>query len=120
MEIQAISSVTPVQSQSASESTTTTQAAPQKAGGPPPAGGTNPTSTSESSSDSATAKIYDKRDTNQDGIVSYEEELLYALTHLTEETQKQSTASISQTQAGLNAYQQSGQTGTQSQNSTSA
>ncbi len=121
MEIQAISNVTTIQSQSASESATTSKAAPQKAGGPPPAGkgGAKPAATSESSSSdssTSTAKIYDKRDTNQDGSVSYEEELLYALKNSTEEA----AASTSQKQAGLNAYQQSQQANTQSQSSTSA
>ena len=42
-------------------------------GGPPMAAG------SGSASDSSTDKIFDKKDTNKDGIVSYQEELEYAM-----------------------------------------
>jgi hypothetical protein len=117
MEIQAISSTTTTailaKAQSTSESTTTSktdQPAVQKVKGTPPAGGggAKPAASSASSS-SSTAKVYDKRDTDQDGIVSYQEELLYSLNHPPEEIESQSTVSTSQIQAGLNAYQQSQQ-----------
>jgi hypothetical protein len=107
MEIQAISSVvaTPAQSQaigeSASKSKTSQPAAPAAGGGAKPT-----TSSDSASSSSSSEKIYDKRDADQDGIVSYQEELLYSLKHPTEETQNESSVSTSQIQAGLNAYQQ--------------
>jgi hypothetical protein len=114
MEIQAIGRAvaTLAQSQSANESASTSKAnqpETQKAGGAPPAGGgAKPIASSDntSSSSSSIAKVYDKRDANQDGIVSYQEELLYSLKHPPEETQDQSAVSTSQIQAGLNAYQQ--------------
>jgi hypothetical protein len=107
MEIQAISSVvaTPVQSQAIGESTSKSKTSQPAA--PAAGGGAKPTTSSDSvSSSSSSEKIYDKRDADQDGIVSYQEELLYSLKHPTEETQNESSVSTSQIQAGLNAYQQ--------------
>jgi hypothetical protein len=116
MEIQAISSAaaTLAQSQSTNESASTSKAnkpaAPKAGGAPPAGGGAKPVASSDSSSSSSsTKKIYDKRDADQDGVVSYQEELLYALKHPPEETQDQSTVSTSQIQAGLSAYQQNQQ-----------
>ncbi len=113
MEIQAISSAvaTLAQSQSASENASaskTNQPAAQKTGGSPPPGGAKPVAANESSnsSSSSAAKIYDKRDADQDGTVSYQEELLYSLKHPTEEAQEEAAVSLSQVQVGLNAYQQ--------------
>jgi hypothetical protein len=118
MEIQAVSSVTTISSlsQLANESASTSKTSQpdtQKAGKAPPpggkGGGITPAATSENSnngSSSSTTKIYDKRDTNQDGIVSYQEELLYSLKNPMDESQDQSTVSASQKQTGLNAYQQ--------------
>jgi hypothetical protein len=115
MEIQAISSSTAAitQSQSTNESTSTSKAskpAPPKAGGAPPTeDGAKPAASNGNSITSTSAtKIYDKRDVDQDGVVSDQEKLLYALQHPTDETQKESTVSTSQVQAGLNAYQQAG------------
>lgn len=112
MEIQAISSnvANLAQSQSSSESASTgkvEQPDKPKAGGAPPAGGGAKPSVSNDGSSSSTEKVYDKRDTDQDGIVSYQEELLYSLKHPPEETQVKSTVSTSQIQAGLKAYSQS-------------
>ncbi len=76
-----------------------------KAGG----GGTqaaSDSSSSDSSSSSSSAKIYDPRDTNQDGVVSAQEALKYALTHPDDESEDPTT-SASQLQTGLSAYKQS-------------
>jgi len=86
-------------------------AAAQKTGGKPPAGAGGPkpaeASGSTGSTSSSAAKIYDKRDTNQDGVVSYQEELLFSVAHPTDETQSsQASTSASQLQSGLKAYQQ--------------
>lgn len=118
MEIQAISSTaaTLAQSQSTSagaSASKASQSAPPKAGGTPPA--KPPAAASESSSSSSTDKIYDKRDADQDGIVSYQEQLLYSLKHPTDETESEATVSASQTQAGLSAYKQAQKAGSQSE-----
>jgi hypothetical protein len=81
-------------------------AAPKAGQGAPPGGGGGGAQPAAASGSSSTARIYDKRDANQDGIVSAQEALLYALTHPQAETQTQATVSASQMQAGLNAYQQ--------------
>jgi hypothetical protein len=89
--------------------------APAKTGGtPPPSGGggakpAGASSTSSTSSSTSSNKIYDKRDLNQDGTVTYEEMMQYALQHSSEESQDQSTVSTSQMQSGLNAYKQNQQ-----------
>jgi hypothetical protein len=117
MGIQAVQSTTAVdltaqaQAQSSSASKVSgqkNQPAAQKAGGAPPAGGgAKPAAAAKSSSSSSsTAKIYDKRDANQDGVVSYQEEMVYAIKHPTDETQEQTAVSSSQMQSGLKAYQQ--------------
>lgn len=113
MEIQAVSSVatTITQSQSAGESVSSGKAGQVKKGGPPPSGGAKPAAASTSTNSSAnsisnTAKVYDKRDADQDGTVSYQEELLYSLKYPTEETNVEVTVSASQIKAGLKAYQQ--------------
>ncbi len=58
-----------------------TQSAAKPARRAPPAGGKPPESAaaSKTSSTSSSAKIYDKRDANQDGIVSDEERVAYDL-----------------------------------------
>ena len=118
MEIQAISSTTTAtlaKTQPTSESDATNKAsqpaAPKAGGSPPAGGGAKPAASSDSSASgtSSTEKVYDKRDADQDGVVSYQEELLYSLKHPPEETETQSTASTSQVKAGLSAYQQSQQ-----------
>ena len=120
MEIQAISSTaaTLAQSQSTSagaSASKASQSAPPKAGGTPPAKPPAAASESSSSSNSSTDKIYDKRDADQDGIVSYQEQLLYSLKHPTDETESEATVSASQTQAGLSAYKQAQKAGSQSE-----
>jgi len=120
MEIQAISSTvaTLAQSQSTSagaSASKASQSAPPKAGGTPPAKPPAAASESSSSSSSSTDKIYDKRDADQDGIVSYQEQLLYSLKHPTDETESEATVSASQTQAGLSAYKQAQKAGSQSE-----
>jgi hypothetical protein len=110
MEIQAISSGAAIlaQSQSTTGSKSSQPVTPPAGGAPPVGGGAKPAATSDSSSsNSSTEKIYDKRDADQDGIVSYQEELLYSLKHPDEDTQDESSVSTSQIQAGLNAYKQS-------------
>jgi hypothetical protein len=113
VEIQAVSSVatTITQSQPAGESVSSGKAGQVKKGGPPPSGGAKPAAASTSTNSSAnsisnTAKVYDKRDADQDGTVSYQEELLYSLKYPTEETNVKVTVSASQIKAGLKAYQQ--------------
>jgi hypothetical protein len=87
------------------------QPAAEKTGGAPPAGGgggAKPEASSASSSSSLTAdKIYDARDLNQDGTVSAEEELMFALKTQAAEKKDQTGASSSQRQTGLSAYKQS-------------
>jgi hypothetical protein len=96
----------------------TGQAGAPKAEGAPPAGGgggVQPAASSEStSSASSSAKIYDKRDADQDGVVSYQEELMYGLEHPGDD---KSTLSASQMQTGLNAYQQGQQANSTSSSS---
>lgn len=66
--------------------------------------------TSNSATSSSKASLnYDARDTNQDGVVSPQEAIQYALKHPDKETEDQSSVSASQMQAGLNAYQQTEQ-----------
>jgi hypothetical protein len=82
-----------------------------KAGGRPPVkggGGAKPAESGASASGTASAaKVYDPADTNQDGVVSYAEALLYSIKHPTADTtQNQKAVTASQLQNGLNAYQQ--------------
>ncbi len=112
MEVQSVSSAAPTvaQTRSASENASAGKASQligQKKGGTPPTGGgakPSAASTSSSNSISNTAKVYDKRDADQDDTVSYQEDLLYALKNPSEETQSQTTVSASQIKAGLQAY----------------
>ena len=118
MEIQAmrttmIDLTSRAQTQAASTSAATDktgQSAAPKAGGAPPVGGgggAKPAAASETSSSSSTdAKIYDKRDTNKDGTVSYQEAMLYAIQHPADDTQSDQTVSASQMKTALKAYQQ--------------
>ncbi len=90
---------------SATENTT----APQKPGGAPPpkvGGAPKPVESTSSASTLTTAKIVDKRDANQDGVVSYQEELLFSLKQASSENQNQAAVTTNQVQAGLNAYKQ--------------
>lgn len=91
----------------------TSQPAAQQAGGTPPTGGakgasllSTATSSTSSTAEEDSSKIYDKRDADKDGVVSYQEELLYTVQHPTEETASASTVSTSQLQSGLSAYRQ--------------
>ena len=61
-------------------------------------------STSASSSASDSSKIYDPKDLNKDGVVTYAEELQYLLTHPAEKQQTLSTSTVLQT------YNSQGQT----------
>ena len=117
MEIQAIRNtaidlVTQIRKQVTMDSATgdkVGQSVAPRAGGVPPAGGggAKPIESSDtSSSNSSSAKIYDKRDTNQDGVVSDQEALLFSLAHPANDTQGAATVSTSQLQTGLSAYQQ--------------
>ena len=68
---------------------------------------------SSSSSESDTSQIYDVRDTNQDGVVSYMEQLLYELKHPSGDTSPLEDFMASQ-QSSMN-YNQQGQTYAQGQ-----
>lgn len=57
-----------------------------------PAGGGGAAAASDASSSSDSSTVYDKRDTNKDGVVSPEEELAYEMKH-PEEAAKNATAS---------------------------
>ena len=82
----------------------------QKTGGTPPAGGgTKPAASSAAAESSSSAsKIYDARDANKDGKVSFMEELLYTLQNPTEDKQDDSSSLLTSLlqQNGLNTYQQ--------------
>ena len=60
--------------------------------GPPPSGGAGKSGGSGSSSN----KVYDKKDTNKDGTVTYDEEQAYMLKHPEEAKQKQILAKTSE------------------------
>jgi hypothetical protein len=126
MGIQAIGSTSAVdlttlaQSQPANASATASaasgsasQPAPAKAGGARPAGGgggVKPAASGGSSGgSSSSSKVYDKRDTNKDGTVSYQEAMLYALAHPDDDEKSTASVPTSQLQSGINAYQQSSQ-----------
>ena len=117
MGIQAISSVTVADPTLLAQLQSTSKAshsARPKAGGAPPAGGGGAkpaAASSASTSGSSTSKVYDKRDLNKDGTVSYEEQLLYSIQHPTEETGSQSAVSSNKLKTGLNAYKQDQQAG---------
>ena len=101
-------------SESAESQTTTAKAATGRpVAPPPPPVGSAPKSVAapesagnSSSSSSSTAKTYDKRDSNQDGTVSDQESVRYALAHAADQNQAATTTKNNQIQAGLNAYQQ--------------
>jgi hypothetical protein len=117
MGIQAINSSTTVnnlnaltQSRSLNASTASDQtsqsSSTQKAGGTRLTGGSSSAKTTASSTSSSSSLIYDKRDLNQDGIVTALEELLYDLKNPLAEDINQPDLSSSQLQNGLNAYKQ--------------
>lgn len=121
MSIQAIGSSTAVdlkatatfRARSTAESTTTSATenatVPQKSGAAPPpkvSGVAKPVESTSSASTLTTDKIVDKRDANQDGAVSYQEELLYSLKQASSENQNQAAVTTNQVQVGLNAYKQ--------------
>jgi hypothetical protein len=64
---------------------------PPPAGGMPPSGGAPKSVTASGSSSSSSGKVYDKRDANKDGTVSYQEQFDYDLKH-PEEAKKSSAA----------------------------
>lgn len=80
-------------------------------GGPPPGGkggaGKAGAASSGGSSSSST-KVYDKKDTNKDGVVSFQEELVYELKHPVESTQSQSADSSAKLSTGTQYNQQGG------------
>jgi len=82
----------------------------QKTGGMPPAGGSTKSAASSSAdeSSSSASKVYDPRDANQDGTVSFMEKLMYSLQNPTEEKQDDSSSWLTNLlqQNGLNTYQQ--------------
>jgi hypothetical protein len=78
-------------------------------GGGGGAGGVSSASSSSSTSGSSTSLVYDVRDTNQDGVVSSQEELAYEAKHPNAAVKTQNSASgNSQFQNAINQYQQSG------------
>ena len=85
-----------------------TQAAARPARKAPPAGGKplEVAAASKASSTSSSAKIYDKRDANQDGVVSDEEQVAYDLKQAA--LSQESKASSSYTQQGKPASTASG------------
>jgi len=119
MGINAISSTTAVDMSAAATASASTasskasQTEAKKAGGPPPmppAGGAKPAAAASTSSTTSAAKIYEAADTNKDGTVSFQEELMYSIQHPKDETEKQEQVSISQLQNGLKSYKQGQQT----------
>jgi hypothetical protein len=82
----------------------------QKTGGTPPTGGGPKPAASSSATESSSSanKIYDARDADQDGKVSFMEELLYSLQNPTEDKQDDSSSWLSSLlqQNGLSTYQQ--------------
>jgi len=66
--------------------------APRAAGGPPHGGGGGPKAEGAGGSSTSSSKVYDVRDTNQDGVVSAEEQYAYDLTHPTPGTANQQTS----------------------------
>lgn len=93
---------------SSSQNTTTTGGT-TKAGGVGGAGGAGGVSGASDSSGSSTSLIYDVRDTNQDGVVSLQEELAYQLKHMSEtmsSDNSSSSASQEQYQTASNFYLQ--------------
>jgi EF-hand domain pair len=82
-------------------------------GGPPPAGGTPPSggapksASASGGSSSSGAKVYDKRDANKDGSVSYQERLDYDLKHPEEAKDSSAAGASSATQSGV-AYDNEG------------
>jgi hypothetical protein len=65
---------------------------PSQAGGAPPSGSAQKSTASSGSSSSSDNKVYDKKDTNKDGTVSYEEEFEYGLKHPEEANASDSNA----------------------------
>jgi hypothetical protein len=121
MEIQAVQRWTALDTTTRAQSTQENQAASGAqngakpsggVGGKPPAGGAAPsggTQKSSSSSDSTSSnKVYDKKDTNKDGTVSYAEEMAYAVNHPDESDETRSTDS------NQSSYDQSGKAQKQS------
>jgi exo-beta-1,3-glucanase (GH17 family) len=93
MGIQAISAATSVDLLAQTQATSGTSAA-KPAGGPPPSGGAKPTSgtkSSSSSSSSSATKTYDARDTNKDGVVSFQEQIAYDLKQVEENDKSSAT-----------------------------
>ncbi len=112
MAISAVSGSSSYDASTTAATANSTQAPPpprgaKPAGGAPPAGGAAKTSSTEesSSSSSSSTKIYDVKDADKDGTVTYKEEIAYALSH-PEEVQQDAKA-----QAQANAqYDQTGKT----------
>jgi Ca2+-binding EF-hand superfamily protein len=80
---------------------------PSGSGGKPPSGaqgapsgGAHESTGSKGSSQTSSTKAYDKKDTNEDGTVSTQEELAYDLTHLEEKTKSQDTDTTSKIRGG--------------------
>ena len=61
---------------------------------PPPKGGGAGSAPSSASSSSSSTKVYDPRDTNKDGTVSFMEQMMYDLKH-PESSNSKSTSSAS-------------------------
>lgn len=72
---------------------------------PPMGAGPKPVEAVESTGSSSQAKIYDRRDANQDGTVSYQEAVTYTFNQSQDNTQEP-VITPNQVQAVVNAYQQ--------------
>jgi hypothetical protein len=81
---------------------------PGGAGGTPPAGGGAPKAgASGGSSSSSSAKVYDAKDANKDGTVSFQEEIEYDLKH-PEEAKNNSSANATANQQNSTGYNKLG------------
>jgi hypothetical protein len=60
-----------------------------------------------SGSSNSSARIYDRRDANQDGAISYVERLMYERRYPEINSTRTASITSSQLQSGLRAYQQS-------------
>ena len=72
---------------------------------PPMGAGPKPVEALESTGSSSQAKIFDRRDANQDGTISYQEAVTFTYKQ-TQENGQETSVTPNQVQTVLNAYQQ--------------
>jgi hypothetical protein len=115
MAISAVSGSTNLDNSLTAQAALKTAVPPKPAGGSgKPSGASAPASASSASGTSSASsnnKIYDKRDTNKDGTVSYEEAMQYAFKHADEAASSQ-TATPTYTQQGKATNAATGATNT--------